>query len=572
MKRDDENLDEILDRHLPSAAKGEMEEDGDRVWSRLRSRAEDRPLRVVLQATPVLRWRPVAAILAAAAVLAVAFIGTRPGEAFAIVERVDGALYRFEDAKTEVMASGDELQSGDTVRTNGGSGTTLVLADGSRVEMRSRSELTLEQADEGIRLRLRDGSVIVNAAKQNSDRHLYVQTKDMTVSVVGTVFLVNAEEEGSRVAVIEGEVRVQQGAAEKKVRPGEQVMTKPIMEWQPVSEEIAWSRSREAHLAMLQQSVASPAEPRESFDVVSVRPSAALTGTGERSGARGVAGGVPRRNPRTPGEPCSSRSEPVVDPRRFDAANATLHALVAWAYGFDCEVWGRSSGGSEFIFGGPGWTKDEGFDIQAVIPEGTPSYTADQFRAHNAPKLQKMLQSMLEDRFKFVMHREIREMQVYVLTVAQGGPRFLAKPVNPNPVSRPGQVFAEAANVGLRAWKEGDNPCCKFTFDGTIWAQKESMAHFASTLASFLGQPVLDQTGLTGDFNYLLRFQPRTPPAPNAPDPARMIEQDLGIRFSAPGTRSLFAALEQDFGLRLESKNEKIEVLVIDRVEKPTEN
>src|SRR5262249_46699946 len=142
---------------------------------------------------------------------------------------------------------------GETVESNGGSGGTLRLADGSHVEMRSRSKLSITQADDGLRILLGTGSVIVNAAKQAVGRHLYVQTKDVTVSVVGTVFLVNAEEEGSRVAVIEGEVRVQQGPTEKKLSPGEQVATNPSMELPPVREEIAWSRYSAEHLALLQQ-------------------------------------------------------------------------------------------------------------------------------------------------------------------------------------------------------------------------------------------------------------------------------------------------------------------------------
>ena len=105
----------------------------------------------------------------------------------------------------------------------------LKLADGSAIEMRSNSALRLHQANDGVQIHLDAGSVIVNAARQRTG-HLYVKTRDMTVSVVGTVFLVNAEEEGSRVAVIEGEVRVQQGEIETKLRPGQQVTTNPAME------------------------------------------------------------------------------------------------------------------------------------------------------------------------------------------------------------------------------------------------------------------------------------------------------------------------------------------------------
>lgn len=258
----------------------------------------------------------------------------------------------------------------------------------------------------------------------------------------------------------------------------------------------------------------------------------------------------------------------MVDPRRFDTANTTLYNLVTWAYGFDCRV---HLGGSDFVFGGPAWIKADGFDIQAVIPEGSPSYTADQFRAHNAPKLQMMVQSMLENRFSLMVHREMKEMQVYVLTVAKGGPKFITGPVSPNPESPTGAGSGGTLNVGLQSWKDGDNPCCHFMFDGTIWDQKETMAHLAAELGVVLGQPVLDRTGLTGEFNYLLRFQPRNMPTPDSLD-LEAIERTLRFHFPAPGTRSISAALEQDFGLHLEATKEKLEVLVIDHVERPSEN
>ena len=100
------------------------------------------------------------------------------------------------------------------------------------------------------RIRLGTGGIIVNAAKQRSG-HLYVQTKDMTVSVVGTVFLVNAEDDGSRVAVIEGEVRVHEGTHRDDVAAGEQVSTNPAVGARPVAEEIAWSRQADAYRAIL---------------------------------------------------------------------------------------------------------------------------------------------------------------------------------------------------------------------------------------------------------------------------------------------------------------------------------
>ena len=103
----------------------------------------------------------------------------------------------------------------------------------------------------------------MNAAKQAAGRRLYVQTKDVTVSVVGTVFLVSAADDGSRVAVIEGEVRVQQGETEKSLRPGEQVSSNKNVESIALQEEIGWSREAAAYLALLHQSLAQNLAARQ---------------------------------------------------------------------------------------------------------------------------------------------------------------------------------------------------------------------------------------------------------------------------------------------------------------------
>jgi uncharacterized protein (TIGR03435 family) len=551
MTRDERTIEDILERSLPSAPRKQMESALDRVFVRLRTDRGGVVEEVVVSTPEVVpsesfivsrrrRWVPA---VAAAAVIAAA-IGTG-----ILWPRGETSLYRVVDGT---------VQTGDTIQTNGG-GAQLALVDGSRVEMRSQSELSLERADDGLRIRLSKGGIIVNAAEQRSG-HLYVQTKDITVSVIGTVFLVNAGDDGSRVAVIEGEVRVQQGDSEKKLLPGEQVTTPPL-EWQPMSEEIAWSRNVDVHIALLQQSSTVSSEStvavaREAFEVVSVRPSPFPAGGGERGGGAGVR----RRNPRPTGEPCGSSNEPVIDPRRFDASDTTVVALTLWAYGLDCTL----DRGSDFLFGGPDWIKNDGFDVQAVIPEGTPSYTRDQLVAHSAPKLQAMLQTLLSDRFKLVLHRETKEMPAYVLTVAAGGPRYIASSRVKKPtVTQPGGrvVFAPGFGDpnpprGMSIWREGDDTCCQSVGPGSIDGTKKSMAWLAKMLAWTTGRPVLDRTGLTGEFNYLVTFEPGRPMPPGFP----------------VDTRSVFTAIEQDFGLKLEPSNEKFEVLVIDRVERPTEN
>ena len=132
---------------------------------------------------------------------------------------------RSKAAGTFEMAGGvRSVRFDESLRSTDSAGAMLVLADGSRVEMRSAAVLSLKRVADGIRIQLNEGSILVNAAKQVNG-HLSVQTQDLSVSVVGTVFFVSREAAGSRVAVIEGEVHVEQGATETRLRPGQQIAT-----------------------------------------------------------------------------------------------------------------------------------------------------------------------------------------------------------------------------------------------------------------------------------------------------------------------------------------------------------
>src|SRR3970040_1126180 len=126
--------------------------------------------------------------------------------------------------------------------------------------MLAGSNAVVENVPDGLMIRLNSGSMMVFAAKQAAGRHLYVQTRDLKVAVVGTVFLVNADDKGSRVAVMEGEVRVQQGTVEKSLRPGEQLAPNPKA---PALEtdrkfllETGWTPEAYAYLSKLHESMA----------------------------------------------------------------------------------------------------------------------------------------------------------------------------------------------------------------------------------------------------------------------------------------------------------------------------
>src|SRR5262245_6970730 len=190
-RADAADIDDIVKAYLPSAPPEEMEADAARVLQRLRSMSRQAGDRAGddcfanLEAVSSPRWPWMTAVAAVAAVLLAVIAATvdrRGPAAINGAENLDGASY---------LASGKPIHADRDAM--------VALPDGSRVEMHDQSELSLERADDGLRIRLHTGSIIVNAAKQQQG-HLYVQTKDMTVSVVGTIFLVNAEEAGSRVA------------------------------------------------------------------------------------------------------------------------------------------------------------------------------------------------------------------------------------------------------------------------------------------------------------------------------------------------------------------------------------
>jgi uncharacterized protein (TIGR03435 family) len=526
MTRDDRNIDEILKQRLPSASADKMEVDAARVLNELRSGESLRERIAVPPAAAILPWRRMIVLsAAAAAVILISFL----------------SVPRFQNTATI-----RQIQIGERVRSE--SGTLLSLADGSRVEMSLQTELSLEQADDGMRIRLNRGGIIVNAAKQRTG-HLYVQTKDVTVSVVGTVFLVHAEEKGSRVTVIQGEVQVQQGTMSQTLLPGQQIATNPIMQSVPVIQELSWSRNAAAHAALLQQSLAllqqpvlpatqNPPEPRVAFEVVSIKPGDSNPDGSGRGGAMPFGFG------------CGG-SFLQIDPGRF-AITTNVFTLVALAYGKQCV----ENAQRDLLIGGPGWVKSDQFTIQATIPDGSPAYNRRQLMDGNAPKLQQMIQTLLMERFKVSVHRDNKEMAVYALTVAKNGPKLMpfeegsCDPTSaPTPRVAPGQKPACARGYNV-------NPRVHFN----LWANGITLDRFAQLLTGALDRPVIDRTGITGAFEIHLESDV---------DGTMYERMSLRADDSPP---SVFDAFESQLGLKLESVKAPVEVLVIDHAEKPSEN
>jgi ferric-dicitrate binding protein FerR (iron transport regulator) len=166
------------------------------------------------------------------------------------VESIEGSLYQVSGSDIRPVVAGERFAAGVEVRTAKGSHAFVRLGDGSRVEMNERAGLSYAVRRSGTTVQLGQGRILVQAAKQHGT-HLYVSTPDCRVSVTGTIFAVNAGTKGSRVSVVEGEVRVEQTGRDSILHPGGQVATHASMTAVPVRQEIAWSKDAAQYDALL---------------------------------------------------------------------------------------------------------------------------------------------------------------------------------------------------------------------------------------------------------------------------------------------------------------------------------
>jgi len=276
MKRNHINVDELLKRSLPSASWDKVESASTRVYRRLQSNTADSLPEAVIDFGPTRsigwQWYATAAVAASIVILALwVGAGSRNHGVFAVPS--EGLLYRSTAGNTDHYRAGERIKTGEVVHTDDDSSAAFTLPDGSRVEMRSKSELSLEDGKDGIRIRLNKGAIVVDASSKPAGSRLYVQTNSVTASALASGFLINVERSGTRVGALWGEIRVEQGDRVTTLQPGEQTATTPSMSPASLAEEIEWSRGSNAYMDRLRQVTGTaPALPPQTQPAPVVRP------------------------------------------------------------------------------------------------------------------------------------------------------------------------------------------------------------------------------------------------------------------------------------------------------------
>jgi hypothetical protein len=239
----------LLEDHLHSCVTCRREYSGTRIA----------PVISISRPRPMIRrigWAVAAAVLIGALAISGYALSPRidralaPSGARGTVDSVNGTLVLVSESSTTPLASGAEIAEGQEIRTGKGSHAVIRLRDGSRVEMAERSDLELSERWSGKTVHLARGSVMVEAAKQHRGR-LEVATPDSLVSVKGTIFGVTWGLKGSRISVVEGEVKVDHSGLSKLLHRGEQSATDQSMAPTSVATDIAWSQNAAQYLAML---------------------------------------------------------------------------------------------------------------------------------------------------------------------------------------------------------------------------------------------------------------------------------------------------------------------------------
>jgi len=233
---------------------------------------------------------------------------------------------------------------------------------------------------------------------------------------------------------------------------------------------------------------------------------------------------------------------PTTTPNGFRSIGLNLFAIFQMAYVPPNQ---RGVLRGDLIAGAPDWMSEESYDIVAKVEDADLSDW--QKPELTQAMLHAMLQAMLAERFKVVVHHESKEMPVYELVAAKGGPKFRpAETPNADEPGQPGRGMT-GTNVSVVPGPNGTQ------YRGI------SMAILAETiLPGVAGRPVVDKTGLSGNYDVTLPDVKLPSMAPSVPPPG--------------ADETIFTVLPEALGLRLEPAKGHVDMLVIDHVERPSEN
>jgi len=230
----------------------------------------------------------------------------------------------------------------------------------------------------------------------------------------------------------------------------------------------------------------------------------------------------------------------------FEGINVTLGSVIRLAYGLQ-----------DFqMVGGPKWVDTDRFDIQVRGPQGATESEAP-----------RRLQSLLAERFALKAHLEKRDHPIYALVLARAdkslGPRLRRSQIDPKQIEEQNARMRRESPATFKALE------CGLAAGRRLGDCSSTMALMASRFPMYVGRMVVDRTGLTGAYQYDLRFG--DPLVPGA-GPGGGFPFPVSSQSGDPDAPSLFTALEEQLGLKLVPQTGPVEVLVIDHVDPPKPN
>jgi uncharacterized protein (TIGR03435 family) len=276
-------------------------------------------------------------------------------------------------------------------------------------------------------------------------------------------------------------------------------------------------------LRLRAQSQETTATPSPSFEVASIKPNRSAT---------------------------PQRFFQLSDPSRFRTTNIPVKDMIGFAYHVQPFQ----------ISGGPGWIESQGYDIEAKVDDSLAATFEKLPSEQRMDQYRLMVRSLLAERFKLKMSHETKELPVFALVVAKGGPKLTASAVTqeqhaggngpgggrgPGIMMSPGELRGAGMPIHMLAEALGRQP-------------------------DVGGRLVLDETGIKGNYDFTLHWAAQ---APRALEASAGNDQAAGNGPPADSSGpSIFTAIQEQLGLKLESTKGPVEMLVIDNVEKPSEN